>query len=683
MIQLQGLRYSIGERVLFDGVDWVLGPGDRCALVGPNGAGKTTLIRLILGEYTPEAGLCVRPRGTRIGYLPQEAAERFDGSVLDRAMEAHRALLDMRVELDALHEELAGIAPEDPRLEAMLGRAGDLQHHLEHHGEHTLESEARRVLSGLGFSSADQDRPLAEFSGGWRMRAALAALLLADPTVLFLDEPTNHLDLPAMEWLEDYLEDFAGGLVVVSHDRVFLDRVATEVRELENGRLTAYSMRFSLYLEEKELRREQAAATNAQLESKISQLQRFVERFGAKNTKASQAQSKRKQIERLKAMHVVIPRRARTLRFTFPPPPHAGRTLLRLRDVSFGYASAPDVFAHAKAEIENGEKLAIVGANGAGKTTLLRLVAGQLEPRSGAREVSPATRIGYFAQHAAETLDGSLTVLQSLQEIASDEWRPRLRSLLGTFLFSGDDVFKRCRVLSGGERQRVALARLLLAPSNLLLLDEPTHHLDLAGKEVLEDALAQYPGAVAVVTHDRSLMARVATRVLEVNAGRVVLYPGGYDDYESTRLDRIAAAESRREPEAAGGGAGEPGAARHPDRARPADGAGARPRPRDARRGPQAAAPSASDAHATGTPPAGARPRPDRAAQNAARRRERELARLESDIAAREARQRELETALADPALYHDVARSKDVVAEYERLRAELDSLWERMAELG
>jgi ATP-binding cassette subfamily F protein 3 len=238
-------------------------------------------------------------------------------------------------------------------------------------------------------------------------------------------------------------------------------------------------------------------------------------------------------------------------------------------------------------------------------------------------------------------------------------------------------------VLSGGERQRVALARLLLAPSNLLLLDEPTHHLDLAGKEVLEDALAQYPGAVAVVTHDRSLMARVATRVLEVNAGRVVLYPGGYDDYESTRLDRIAAAESRREPEAAGGGAGEPGAARHPDRARPADGAGARPRPRDARRGPQAAAPSASDAHATGTPPAGARPRPDRAAQNAARRRERELARLESDIAAREARQRELETALADPALYHDVARSKDVVAEYERLRAELDSLWERMAELG
>ncbi len=474
MIQLQGLRYSVGDRVLLDGVDWVIGPGDRCALVGPNGAGKTTLIRLILDEYTPEDGQCVRPRGTRIGYLPQEAAERYDGTVLDRAMEAHRALLDLRVELDELHTELSSIQPDDARLEAMLERAGDLQHHLEHGDEHSLEPEARRVLSGLGFAPVDQDRPLAEFSGGWRMRAALAALLLADPTVLFLDEPTNHLDLPAMEWLEDYLEDFRGGLVVVSHDRVFLDRVATEVRELDDGQLTPYSMRFSLYLEEKELRREQAAAANAQLDSKIAQLQRFVERFGAKNTKASAAQSKRKQIERLKSQRVVIPRSARSLRFAFPAPPHAGRTLLRLRDVSFGYSDMPDVLSHARVELENGEKLAIVGANGAGKTTLLRVLAGQLVPRSGEREQSTATRAGYFAQHAAETLDGSLTVLGALEEVASDDWRPRLRALLGTFLFSGDDVFKKCRVLSGGERQRIALARLLLTPSNLLLLDEPT-----------------------------------------------------------------------------------------------------------------------------------------------------------------------------------------------------------------
>jgi ATP-binding cassette subfamily F protein 3 len=653
LIQLQGLGYSIGERVLFDGVDWVIGPGDRCALVGPNGAGKTTLIRLILGEYTPESGVCVRPRGTRIGYLPQEAAERYDGSVLDRAMEAHRELLDLRIELDALHEELASVKPDDLHLEALLERAGNLQNQLEHRDEHALEPEARRVLSGLGFSTEDQDRPLAEFSGGWRMRAALAALLLADPTVLFMDEPTNHLDLPAMEWLEDYLEDFRGGLVVVSHDRVFLDRVANEVRELDRGKLTAYSMRFSLYLEEKELRREQAAASNAQVDAKIAQLQRFVERFGAKNTKAAQAQSKRKQIERLKAEHVVIPRSARGLRLAFPPPPHAGRTLVRLRDLTFGYGDGPDIVSHARVEIEKGEKLAIVGANGAGKTTLLRLIAGQLPPRTGEREQPPLTRMGYFAQHAAETLDGQLTVLESMEEIASDEWRPRLRGLLGAFLFSGDDVFKRCRVLSGGERQRVALARLLLSPTNLLLMDEPTHHLDLAGKEVLEDALAQYPGAVVVVTHDRALMARVATRVLEVNAGRVVLYPGGYDDYEAARLARVV---------------------------------GEAPAPSTPRGGPVTPPTPPTPPARAGRAVATAAPAParsERTTHNAGRQRERELARLEAEIAKREKRIQELEQQLADPDLYHDAHRSKDTVAEYERLRAEVESLWQRLAELG
>jgi ATP-binding cassette subfamily F protein 3 len=472
--------------------------------------------------------------------------------------------------------------------------------------------------------------------------------------VLFMDEPTNHLDLPAMEWLEDYLEDFAGGLVVVSHDRVFLDRVATEVRELEHGKLTPYSMRFSLYLEEKALRREQAAASNAQLEAKISQLKRFVERFGAKNTKAAQAQSKRKQIERLKAQHQVIPRLARSIRFAFPEPPNAGRTLIRLKDLSFGYAGGADVIAHARVEIEKGEKLAIVGANGAGKTTLLRVLAGQLEPRTGEREVPVLTKMSYFAQHAAETLEGRLTILEALEEVANDTWRPRLRGLLGTFLFSGDDVFKPCRVLSGGERQRVALARLLLTPSNLLLMDEPTHHLDLAGKDVLEDALAQYPGGVIVVTHDRSLMARVATRVLEVNAGRVVLYPGGYDDYEAARLDRVA---------------GEP----EPSRPGPEPAAKAA---RAVAITPAAAAPKTA---ATLAPPS----RSDRASQNASRKREREIARLEAEIAERETRQRQLEEQLADPELYHDAARSQGIVVEYDRVRAELESLWQRLAELG
>jgi len=651
VIQLQGIRYRIGDRVLFDALDWVLSPGDRVALVGPNGAGKTTLLRLMLGELAPEEGRRILARGTRIGYLPQEAAERFEGTVLDRAMEAHRGVLDLRAELDALHAALEGVGPDDPRLTALLERAGELQQRLEFGDEHALEPEARRVLAGLGFSRADQDRPLATFSGGWRMRAALAALLLTDPTLLFLDEPTNHLDLPAMEWLEDYLDDFHGGLVVVSHDRVFLDRVADEVRELDRGVLTAYATSFTGYLEEREARREQVEAQNEQLDRRIAQLSRFVERFGAKNTRASQAQSKRKMIERLKAERVVLPRRPRAIRFQFPDPPHAGRTLVRLRDASFAYDGGAPVFHGATVELERGEKVAIVGANGAGKTTLLRVLAGQLAPADGVREAFPHTRAGYFAQHAAEVLDPRHSVLEALEEVAPAEWRPRLRSLLGNFLFSGDDVFKPCRVLSGGERQRVAIARLLMAPANLLLLDEPTHHLDLAGKEVLEEALAQVPAAVVVVTHDRSLMARVATRVIEVRDGRVLLHPGGYDDWESARIAREREARPAVAP------------------------------PAQAERAPRAAGREAAPS-APAAPPAQRR-EAERRARNEQRRRERESQRIAGDLEAREARLKALESELADPAVYHDGARARDLVGEYERLRAEVESLWQRLAELG
>jgi len=652
LIRLQNIRYSIGARVLFSDITWTIAPGDRVALVGPNGMGKTTLLRVLLGEYTPEAGTRIASKGTRIGYLPQEAAERFEGTVLDRAMDAHRHLLEMREELDALYERLSRIVPGDADLEPLLDRAGELQHHLERNDEHLLEPEARRVLAGLGFSRADQDRPLAEFSGGWRMRAALAALLLTDPTLLFLDEPTNHLDLPALEWLEDYLETFHGGLVVVSHDRVFLDRVATEIRELDQAELHDYPMSFTAYLEEREARRERIEAQNVQLEKKVAQLSRFAERFGAKASKAAQAQSKRRQIERLKAQRVVLPRRPRGIRFHFPPPPHVGRAVARLSDVSFGYGER-DVLAGASFEIERGEKVAIVGANGAGKTTLLRVIAGQLAPGRGERELHQHARPAFFAQHAAETLEGSITVLEAVDEVATDEARPRLRSLLGNFLFVGDDVFKLCRILSGGERQRVAIARLLLQPTNLLLLDEPTHHLDLAGKEVLEEALEQYPGAVVVVTHDRSLMARVATRILAVENGRVKLYPGGYDDYESARS------------------AGGEGAAERVDGAR---GGGSRA---DAAR--DTAAPRTPSSRKAG----GHQPAPeDRQAKARERQRIKETARIEQAIETKEAELKSLEEELADSSVYADREKARTLLARYEGLRSEVDALWKALAEV-
>jgi ATP-binding cassette subfamily F protein 3 len=520
------------------------------------------------------------------------------------------------------------------------------------------------------------------------MRAALAALLLTDPTGLLLDEPTNHLDLPAMEWLEDYLREFTGALVIVSHDRVFLDRSATRIQELDHERLTPYATTFTGYLEERERRRDQMEAQNEQVEQRIAQLQRFVDRFGAKNTKASQAQSKRKMIERLKGERVILPRSPRGIRFQFPDPPHAGRLLVRLDGVAFGYG-ARDVLADVRAEIAPGDKVAIVGANGAGKTTLLRVLAGQLTPRAGVRETWPHTRMAYFAQHAAESLDGDVTALGALEAVAPPAWRPRLRSLLGSFLMTGDDVFKLCRVLSGGERQRVALARILLEPANLLLLDEPTHHLDLAGKEVLEEALAQYPGSVVVVTHDRSLMSRLATRILEVRDGRVASYPGGYDDYEEARLEReVVVAPDDRDAASRAGDRDERGGS--------GGRTGGRPGLRSSRAPVAPRVPTTpGDLHDVGDaartarssrtpirPPVPDAPKRARSAGHVERQREREIARLEKDLAAREAEIQDVEAQLADPTVYADGARARDLVGRYERLRAEVESLWQRLAEL-
>ncbi len=461
-----------------------------------------------------------------------------------------------------------------------------------------------------------------------------------------------------MEWLEEYLESFHGGLIVVSHDRVFLDRIADEVRELDHAELNEFAMSFTGYLEERQRRREALESQNEQLDQKIAQLSRFVERFGAKNTKATQAASKMKQIDRLRRQRVVVPRKARHISFSFPPPPHVGRTLTRLDGVSFGYEKR-DIFTDANVVIERGDKIAIVGANGAGKTTLLRLLAGQLDPRRGERDLHPQAKLAYFAQHAAETLDPTQTIIQAVEEVAPfGTPTSALRALLGNFLFLGDDVYKSCRILSGGERQRVALARMLLEPVNLLLLDEPTHHLDLAGKEVLEGALKQYPGAVIVVTHDRSLMASLATRIVAVEEGRVLLYPGGYDDYESARVAKAEAAKHGGMP---GGAALVPAVT--PPKAAP-------------KSSPQAATPAVTAAKKGAGTPGGP------SAKNEAKRRAREKEKAERDLEVREAELKEVEAKLADPGTYADGQKTKELLVRYEALRRDVDGLWKRLEEL-
>ena len=586
-------------------------------------------------------------RGTRLGYLPQEAAEKFDGTVLDRALEAHRAVLDMREELDALHQRLAGIAPDDPELEPLLERTGELQHHLDMHDEHSMVPEARRVLSGLGFSTRDQDRPISEFSGGWRMRATLAALLLTDPTLLFLDEPTNHLDLPAMEWLEEYLESFRGGLVVVSHDRVFLDRIADTVRELDRGTMTEYAMSFTHYLLEREARRDRVEAQNEQITKRVAELQRFVERFGAKNTKATQAQSKRKMIERLAAQRIVLPRKPKSIRFSFPAPPHSGRTLrAHARAPSFGYDATRDIFADANLDLDKGDKIAIVGANGAGKTTLLRMIAGQLAPRAGADGGPGAHEDG---------------VLRAARRRGARRQADHAR-------------------VARGRR----VERLAAAPAR------PAGQLPVRGRRRVQArarAVGRRAAARRAGAHPADAGEPAAARRADASPR-----PGG----QGRARERARGLSRRgRRGDARSLAHGQPGQPHHRGRRR--QGAPLPGRLRRLRGGARGAGRRRARARRGEVVAAAEGPRPgregrrpgedagggnDRRAAAEQKKKDKETARLEQEIETREKDLKEVEALLADPDVYADGARSKDLVKRYEVLRAEIDALWGKLGAL-
>src|SRR6266705_1482499 len=526
MIRLSGVKRNYGVHEVLKGVDWAIPPRARVGLVGPNGAGKTTLLRLIAGSEEPDGGAIDIVRGTSLGYLAQEGARLAEGTVLEALLAPFTEVLAMEKELERLHHEMATATGK--RLEGLTRRSGDLQHRFEAAGGFDLEARARAILGGLGFGPGDHARPLREFSGGYRMRAALGALLLRRPDYLLLDEPTNHLDLEAVAWLEDFLSDIPSALVIVSHDRTFLNRLATSIAEVHDGRLTVWPGNYDRFRVDKEKTRELAVKKAASEAHRVEEVERFIERFRYKATKARQVQSRIKMLEKMERTEVMA--EDQTWRFLFPPVPRAAQRVALLASVrkSFGERA---VLKGLDLEVWRGDRIALVGPNGCGKSTLLRVVAGRLPAEGGSIEIGDKVVLHYFAQHVLETLTPGRTVLDEMQAWAPGKSPGQLRSLLGIFQFSGEDVFKKVEVLSGGEKNRLALARLTLDPGNLLLLDEPTNHLDLPTREALEDALAGFTGTLLFVSHDRYFINRIATRVAAYNDGRLALYDGGYDDY--------------------------------------------------------------------------------------------------------------------------------------------------------
>lgn len=535
MIQLENIAKGYGGRILFRQVNWSIGPKDRVGLVGPNGSGKSTLLRLIAGLDEPDAGRIIRPRSLKIGYLPQQGLELHGKTVFEECATAFEDLQEIEAELAELARQLSQLDPTSPAYARASHRFHELETVFHSRSGYALEARIGAVLAGLGFPERDWHRPVEQFSGGWQMRIALAKLLLAEPAFLLLDEPTNHLDLEARNWFEQYLESYPHAFVLVSHDRRLLDRVVTRIAEIDLQHLNLYSGNYSSYLEQKQKRREQLEAAWKHQQQHIRHLEEFINRFRYKASHARVVQSRIKELERIE--RIELPPQLPTLQFRFPQPPPSGRVVAVLQRVSKAY-DAHVVFRDASFSIERGDKIALVGPNGAGKSTLLKLLAGLEQPTSGSVKLGERVQPSYFAQDQYRELPEDRTLLEDLSSVAANWTVTQVRTLLGCFLFSEDDVYKPIRVLSGGERNRYALARLIVSPANFLLLDEPTNHLDLNAKEVLLQALKQYTGTVVFVSHDRYFIDELATKVVHLHDGLVEVYLGNYEDFLRAREQR-------------------------------------------------------------------------------------------------------------------------------------------------
>jgi len=649
MLTLAGIRKAYGERVLFADATLQVNRQDRIGLVGPNGAGKTTLFSIILGQDSADAGDISRERGISLGYLPQENAPVADETVIELATAVTPEYTKLRRILKAWDADhpFEALHPEDIH--------DDVHDRFNELGGYRLEAKAKQILAGLSFREKDFDRPAREMSGGWVMRAHLARLLTHAPDLLLLDEPTNHLDLEALLWFQSYLKTYPGAILVISHDREFLNEIVGSIVEIRQSRLIRYRGGYDDYLEQREAHEQQLLATYKHQEREIARLMEFVNRFRAKNTKATQAQSKLKQIERMDK--IAAPEAdAPTLDFQFPQPQRSGLRVIKLEDIHQAYGENV-VYRGINFQAERGQRVVLVGPNGAGKSTLLKILAGVLTPQSGTRTPGHNVKVGYYSQYRVEMLHADRTVLDEAFDTPQRLTEQFVRTLLGCFLFRGDDVFKQVAVLSGGEKSRLALVKLLLDPPNLLLMDEPTTHLDLSSVDALAYALDQFKSTLIFISHDVYFIRALANHVVHVNAGRLTHYPGGYQYY----LDKIKA-ESERAGLTATGGA-------------------------SVLAGPGS---SNQDSRGRSTSPTMERKEQKRleAEQRQARYRERKsqqqlVARLEKEIQELEARQAEIVAELETPETYEKPGRAqainRELLAVQQRL-GDLDPEWEQAA---
>jgi ATP-binding cassette, subfamily F, member 3 len=529
MLSVNHLDIRYGEKYLFRDISIQVHTGNRIGLVGVNGAGKSTLLKIMAGITATDDGVVNRSRHFTVGYLPQESSALLsDKTLYEEAESAFASLIALQQEGELLHQELQEADPDSEEFKEMLERQGEIQHRLDGSDIYTVRARIEKVLLGLGFKQEDLDAPAASFSGGWLMRLMLAKMLLEAPSLLLLDEPTNHLDLESLTWVEEFLRNHKGAMVVISHDRAFLDKTTEITWEISLGRLTAYKGNYSYYIKEKEERRSIEKSSYDNQQAKIKQTMRFVERFRSKSTKAKQVQSRVKQLEKMDLIE--IEGDEQQIRFTFPPAPPSGRDVLQVENLSKSY-QGKQVFAGVNLQLQRGDKVAVVGVNGAGKSTFLKILAGLIEQDEGLVRLGSNVRLSYFGQHQAQELSPQLSALETMALAGEDLTVTRMRSLLGAFLFRGDEVEKKVAVLSGGEKSRLALAKMIATPANLMLLDEPTNHLDMSSQEVLQEAMAQYDGTIVVVSHNRYFVDSFINKVMEVKNGKISVYEGDITEY--------------------------------------------------------------------------------------------------------------------------------------------------------